>query len=159
MHLSRPGVPPCVSAALVIIPLARVELFSNLSWVAVAIALWGVWLARQRAVRGASVLPGIAAQLAALVVLTAVLLPVISITDDLQASHNPAEVARTASAIERHLSPGAASRTLPVALALLAFCANSWRPRCFALLALHRRVPQPMQHRVCGMWSRPPPAV
>src|ERR1700683_729813 len=72
------------------------ELVCNLAWLTVTIFLWAAWLARgPRATRG-SLLPTFGAQFIALAALTAVLLPVISITDDLQASNNPAEVERCA---------------------------------------------------------------
>jgi len=68
------------------------ELLCNLVWVAVTVALWSSWLVRRRQARTASILPAIAVQLISLAALTAILLPAISITDDLQASNNPAEV-------------------------------------------------------------------
>lgn len=72
------------------------EVLCNLVWVAVTIALWSSWHVRRRHARTASILPAIAVQLISLAALTAILLPVISITDDLQAANNPAEVERSA---------------------------------------------------------------
>ena len=70
------------------------ETFFNLLWVAVTIMLGAAWLANLRDRRKKSVLPAIGVQLVALAVLAAILLPVISLTDDLQANTNPAETER-----------------------------------------------------------------
>src|SRR5580693_4143140 len=72
------------------------ELLCNLGWLAVTIAVWGFWCVQGRQVKRQLQLPAIAVQLISLCALTAILLPVISITDDLQASNNPAEVERSA---------------------------------------------------------------
>ena len=72
-----------------------VELISNLAWVVVVVAVCAIWLRCQRGGRGKSLLPALGIQLVSLAVLSAILLPVISVTDDLHAFDLPAEVARS----------------------------------------------------------------
>lgn len=110
------------------------ELLSNLVWIAVALSLWGVWLLQRRRGRGASLPSGLAVQLAALAVLTLILLPVISVSDDLQASHNPAEVERTCLRNDRHLLPPEAPPPAPAALAAIITCLLLASPRTIAFL-------------------------
>jgi hypothetical protein len=64
----------------------KMELFLNLAWVLLAALMFCLWL-RLAPRAGAS--PRM--QLVALAVLVAILFPVISVTDDLQATLNPAE--------------------------------------------------------------------
>lgn len=133
------------------------ELLSNLIWAAVAIALWAMWLAGRR-YKTASLLPRLAVQLTALSVLTVVLLPVISVTDDLQACHNPAEVERSLRRSTLHSAPDAGPQNLPVALALLVACFRAPYQETSAFLSFEEgRAPRtPGSTR--ALWSRPPPA-
>jgi hypothetical protein len=68
-----------------------VEIFFNLIWVGVTVALVAAWCAACRQKDHAPLRPAVAVQLIALAILAAVLLPAISLTDDLQATVNPAE--------------------------------------------------------------------
>ena len=95
------------------------EIFFNLTWVAVTLALYAMWLTRLRRRRPESPLPSIGVQLIALMVLAAVLLPVISLTDDLQATSNPAETEHVARRVDLQPSPDPSLHSLPLALALL----------------------------------------
>jgi hypothetical protein len=135
-----------------------VELLSNLVWIAVALALWCIWLAEQRRARGASPLPGIRVQLAALVLLTLILLPVISVSDDLQASHNPAEAERTCLRNDQHLLRPDAVPPAPAALAVVISCLLPSSPRKIELLRSpsFQRSERIAYVRVFA--SRPPPA-
>lgn len=67
------------------------EVFFNLVWVALCIALFAVWLRGVRQERKHSLLPGVRTQIVAIAMLAIILLPVISLTDDLQAMNTPAE--------------------------------------------------------------------
>jgi hypothetical protein len=96
-----------------------VETFFNLMWVAVTIALGTAWLASLRDQRKKSLLPAIGVQLAALAVLAAILLPVISLTDDLQANTNPAETERVTRRGDHQLSPDQPLHRVPVLFAAL----------------------------------------
>lgn len=137
------------------------EILSNLAWGAVALALWALWLngqLRRRDGRAGSLLPGLGVQLVALAMLSAVLLPVISITDDLQSSNIPAEVERTLPRNDRHFALGHVDHQAPAHMALPAVDPAPSGLHCIALL--HGAMPLPPQALVYGheQWSRPPPA-
>jgi hypothetical protein len=134
-----------------------VELLSNLVWIAVAFALWCVWLAERRRARGASVHSGNRVQLVALGLLSLILLPVISVSDDLQASHNPAEVERSCLRNDHLLLPDAPPPA-PATLAAVVTCLLLASPRTIAFLCppASPRGEQMAYLRVFA--SRPPPA-
>lgn len=134
------------------------ELLSNLAWIAIALALWGLWLSQSRHGRAAFLRPGFTAQLTALAVLTLILLPVISVSDDLQASHNPAEVERTSLRNDQHLARPDAPPPAPAALAVVITCLLLVSPRTIAFLR-----PPALARGEWVAWtrvleSRPPPA-
>ena len=134
-----------------------VELLSNLIWVAVTIVLWALWLAHGRRTGGTSTLPT-GLQVVALVMLTAILLPAISVSDDLQASHSPAEVERVCGKSDQHLYLLDAAHHAPVAFALVVACALFAAPRRIAFVPAD---PSPILQRPetpRALWSRPPPA-
>jgi hypothetical protein len=135
-----------------------VELLSNLVWAAVILALWGVWLADWRCRHATSLLPRAGVQLLALAMLSAVLLPAISITDDLQAYHNPAEVQRPSDRNDRHAVLAKSPHSLPVALALLAFCLRPSRLHTIAFLTANDPMPHGQIAFGHTLWSRPPPS-
>lgn len=133
------------------------ELLSNLGWLAATVALWAFWFARRRHVRGTSMLPAIGLQVVALVMLASVLLPAISVSDDLRASHNPAEVERACARSDQHLYLLDAAHHAPVALALVAAFVIFAAPRRIAFLpADPAKVLRGPEH-VPTLWSRPPP--
>jgi hypothetical protein len=138
------------------------ELLCNLAWAAVTFSLWSCWFVRRRQARAISArvspLPAIAVQLISLAALTAILLPVISITDDLQAANNPAEVERGAGKRDHifswqqayHGAPGVAAMVVPsLRLALLTG---------LSLMPADSAVPARGTAHLLAPWSRPPPA-
>ena len=135
-----------------------VELLSNLAWAAVVIVLWGAWLGGRRCRGGRSLLPATAAQLVALAMLSATLLVVISVTDDLQASQSPAEVVRVCTSSDRHFSAGQPTHRPPAALAMLAFFATSTRLRTVGFLTADESYPHREITHFRVLWSRPPPS-
>lgn len=141
-----------------IMRISRVEILFNLGWLAVTISFWGLWLRRRRGVGKRAALPAVAVQLMALTMLTAILLPVISITDDLHSSQLPAEVKRSVLQSDRQLAPAAAPGILPFALALLAMCMNLRRPCKVGLLAGEVPAQLEMRGYAHSLWCRPPPA-
>ncbi len=138
--------------------LLPVELLSNLAWLAVAFTLWGLWAAKLRGTRETSFLPRLGVPIMALVMLTAILLPVIAVTDDLHDCQLPAEVKRGVAQSDRQLFPAAPSGSLPFALAHLALCISSLRPGTVAFLAVEENAPRLTQGHLLSPWSRPPPA-
>jgi len=132
------------------------ELVCNLAWVAVAIVLWSDWLARRRRAKSGSMLPAIAVQLIALCALTAILLPVISITDDLQSANNPAEVERSA-AKRNQLLAAQSSHGAPGAIALMVPHLRPCFLRRLAILPVDFAAPARGSAQLLAWWSRPPP--
>jgi hypothetical protein len=136
-----------------------VELLSNLAWVAVSIALWVVWIGCRRRTHRHSLIPELGLQLVALGILTAILLPVISVSDDLQACHNPAEVEHPCGKSDHDLSAGHAPCRLPVALASTAASLMPSRPRTLAFLSASDATPLRETSPFRALWSKPPPVV
>ncbi len=134
------------------------ELLCNLVWVAVTVALWSSWLVRRRQARTASILPAIAVQLISLAALTAILLPVISITDDLQASNNPAEVERSAGKRDHLFSFHQTHHGAPGIVALVVPCLRPSFLTRVSLLPAEFAVPAQGTAHALTQWSRPPPA-
>ena len=135
------------------------ELLSNLTWIIVALALWGLWLVRRRRACHAAPSPGIGAQLTALAVLTLILLPVISVSDDLQAAQNPAEVERACVMSDQHLVRPDALAPAPAAFTIVISCLLAASPRTIAFL---HPPSVPSSERIAYvrvLASRPPPAV
>ncbi len=141
-----------------IIRLNAVELLSNLAWAVAIAAMWGLWLALQRSERRASVLPAVAVQVIGLAMVSAILLPAISVTDDLHASNIPAEVERVCSWSHRQSTLQQPSHILPLALALLLLCPRPSRVRTIAFLTAERLTPSRQTAYQPLLWSRPPPA-
>ena len=133
------------------------ELLCNLAWVAVTIALWSCWFVRRRSAR-ISPLPAIAAQIISLAALTAILLPVISITDDLQAANNPAEVERSAGKRDHLISFQQAHHGAPGIVALVVPVLRPSFQTRFSLLPTDFAVPAQGTAHLLAPWSRPPPA-
>jgi hypothetical protein len=137
------------------------ELICNLGWLAVTIALWGFWCAqgrqaKRRPMRGLQ-LPAIAAQLISLCALTAILLPVISITDDLQASNNPAEVERSAVKRNQLLNLDHVSHGIPSAIASTETGPYAPLMRRLAILPVNFAALAREAAHLIAPWSRPPP--
>lgn len=141
-----------------------VEILSNLAWGLVVAVLWGLWLkslprrGEQRTQGKAALLPAIGVQLVALTMLSVVLLPVISVTDDLQAANFPAEVERAGGRNDRHLSLDQFTHPLPVALALLVLSFPPLRLHTIAFLSNDELLPRQRHAYARTLWSRPPPA-
>lgn len=68
------------------------ETLLNLVWLALSVAISGLWLLRRMSSNRRESSISIKTQLVSLAVILLILLPVISLTDDLQASLAPAEV-------------------------------------------------------------------
>ena len=134
------------------------ELLCNLVWVAVTAALWSSWLVRRRHAKTASILPTIALQLVSLAALTAILLPVISITDDLQAANNPAEVERSAGKRDHLIAFQQANHGTPGIVALVVPCRCPSLLTRYSLLSADFAVPAQDTAHSFTQWSRPPPA-
>ncbi len=127
------------------------ELFLNSAWMLLAIAIGYLWLRFERRAPMDRRQPFIA-----MLVLVAILFPVISITDDLWALHNPAETEtcqrRDMVSSSHVIFPAAAGLPLP-ALAELSF---GFQP---LILPLHLPAPAVDNPAFDAIEDRPPPAV
>lgn len=133
------------------------ELLSNLVWIAVAFALWWQWLLQRRTAPRMLLASGIRGQFVALALLTLILLPVISVSDDLQASHNPAEVERTSVRNDQHLLRPDFPTPAPAALAVIITCLLLASPHTIALLRPSFLPRGERTELVHSRFSRPPP--
>lgn len=134
------------------------EIFFNLMWVAVAIALCGLCLGERRAQPASSLLPGVALQLVALGLLILILLPAISLTDDLQACTTPAESEHFSRRCDLQPSADPALHRLPLALALL-FAPLTMPQTAVARRSDYEPAPRPVRGYFRFLTIRPPPAV
>jgi hypothetical protein len=136
-----------------------VETFFNLLWVAVAATLWTWWLTEHRRRHAQSLLPAVGLQLVALAVLAVILLPVISLTDDLQATTNPAETERGARAGDLQPSPDQPVHPLPLALVMLVVAPELPRLQAQEFIAQERSVVQRSPDFFRRLPARAPPEV
>ncbi|MGA3033691.1 MAG: hypothetical protein ABSD70_10425 [Terracidiphilus sp.] len=125
------------------------ELTLNLGWVLVALAMMGAWLRIERTTKERR------AQFIALAVVILILLPAISMTDDLLAAQNPAEidccVRRDDCSLHAHSStPLLAALPLPV-----------FKGLSFGIVQLpplsRRSVPHVENPSLASIENRPPP--
>jgi hypothetical protein len=135
------------------------ELVLNFAWMAVVVSLWGLWLVRRRDGRKRLLLCNIAAGAVPLAVMTAILLPAISITDDLHACQIPAEIRRSDVPGDRHIVPIAPAKDLPFAPAFLAFLTIPSGSRWPHFVVMEQLLPSAMHGCFRALFSRPPPAV
>jgi hypothetical protein len=103
-------------------------------------------------------LPATGVQLVALAMLSATLLVVISVTDDLQVCQGPVEVVRICGSSDRHSSADHQAHGLPAALALLALFATPAPLRTFAFLTADESYAHREIARFRTLWTRPPPS-
>lgn len=133
------------------------ETFFNLLWVAVTIVLCAVWFAGRRRPRAKTLLPAIGVQLVALAVLAVILLPVISLTDDLQACTAPAESEHLSRRGDLQASPDQPLHSLPLSLALLASAPMAPQMPVLAFVGVGESTSQQMRGFSRAHATRPPP--
>jgi hypothetical protein len=101
-----------------------VELIFNLLWLTLSAGIFGFWIWSQRRWADRSLRATTRIQIMALAVLIVILLPVVSLTDDLQASAAPAEMEHLIRRIDLHHS-------LDASLQAISLCASR-RKNCVA---------------------------
>jgi hypothetical protein len=140
------------------------ELFFNLVWVALSVTLFGLWVRDRRnqdpSHQGRN--PSRARliwQLTALAVLIVVLLPAVSLTDDLQACTAPAETEHIGRRISiQHFIDGHAN-PLPLACFALHLFALVPAPRVWAFLPGESSGPRALRGSHTANSIRPPPTL
>lgn len=123
----------------------------------VIIAMLVAWLAGRRRLRRATLLPRIGVQIIAFAMMTVILLPAISVTDDLHACAIPAEVERTCGWNHRILASVESPHSFPVALALLESLLRPTSLRTVTLIAPEKPISRNPTESGSKLWSRPPP--
>jgi hypothetical protein len=136
-----------------------VEIFFNLLWVALSITLFCVWRLRRRQPQCGSLNTSTRTQLVALALLFVILFPVISLTDDLQARVNPAELEHMSRRTDLQNATDSPLHAVSVALeALLPFQQSPLLQPVAVLSPMRAFVSlSPGYLRTVG--NRPPPAV
>ena len=136
-----------------------VELFFNLLWLALSVLLLGFWLQHKNRWTDDSLRSSIAVQFIAVALLIVILLPVVSLTDDLQACTMAVESEHFSRRGDFQLVADLSLHAISTVIAQLApFGASPWH-QSFAWLSLaaERETPSAGCLRILG--SRPPPAV
>jgi hypothetical protein len=136
-----------------------VEVFFNLVWVAVSVALFAVWLTALRQERKQSRLPAVGTQIVALAILVVILLPVISLTDDLQAVNTPAEAEHLFRRGDLEHAVDQSLHSLPVALGQLVSGLVLPPTQQIAFTVTADPPVWPMRGYSRAATTRPPPAV
>lgn len=134
------------------------ETFFNFLWVTVTIALCAGWCAHLRRITSKSLLPAIGVQLVALGVLALVLLPVISLTDDLQACTTPAESEHLSRRGDLQPAPDQPGDSLPLSLAVLAAAPRASEMPIVAFVGVEQSTSQQIGGFSSSLATRPPPA-
>jgi hypothetical protein len=136
-----------------------VELFSNLLWLAISSLLIGFWLRHRNRWTDDSLRSGIVLQLIALALLIVVLLPVVSITDDLQACAMPAESEHLSRRSDLQTIADLSLHSFTALVAVIIPFSVPQRTQILARLSLPARSQSPCTGYLCIMGIRPPPAV
>lgn len=136
-----------------------VEVLFNLAWVAITFALFAAWCNGKRAKKRNSALPSIAIQLVAVALLAAILLPVISLTDDLQTTPTLADTEHLSRCADIQPTHDQLLHALPVAFAQWVATTPPVRPQPGTILALDQPPSIVLQGFIRVVGSRPPPSV
>jgi hypothetical protein len=136
-----------------------VEAFFNLAWVAITVALFSAWITSGRLRNKRSRLPSVGVQLVAVALLAAILLPVISLTDDLQATPTLADSEHLSRRADIQPTHDHLLHALPVALAQWVSAIPTIYAQPRAILALDQPPSSVLQGYLRVVGSRPPPSV
>jgi hypothetical protein len=134
-----------------------VELLFNVVWGGLSLLLGYVWLAGLRKAEAGSPLPCWKMQLVALGMLVLILLPVVSLTDDLQAMTTPVEIehiSRRANTLPVSDQPADIAALLHIRLILSRYLPHL---QTFALLEPSVQGARPETGWIRQLASRPPP--
>ena len=135
------------------------EIFFNLLWVAISLLLFGTWLVRTARRTGDPLRHGIGVQLVVLLLLIVILLPVVSLTDDLHASALIAETDHVWRHGDFQSITDLALHTLTVTIAALTLLPASPRSQTLAWLSFPEEQATPFVGYLRILGSRPPPAL
>lgn len=136
-----------------------VELISNLLWLAISSLLLCFWYLRLKRRSSRSSRTSLGVQIVALFLLTVILLPVISLTDDLQACTMPAESEHLSQRGDLLAVAGLNLDAVSGVMSTLTDCLASPQPPILACLAPPREAHLPCAEYLGIFGIRPPPTV
>ena len=136
-----------------------VELFFNLLWLAISVLMVGLWLLRTARGTNDPVRHSIGVQLVALALLIVILLPVVSLTDDLHATALLAESDHVFRRGDLQAVGDLALHLLPLATAAVILLNISPRSRTLAWLSFPANRANSCAGYLRILGTRPPPAV
>jgi hypothetical protein len=136
-----------------------VELFFNLLWLALSFLLLGFWLLRKNRWADDSLRRSIAVQFIALALLIVVLLPVVSLTDDLQACTVPAESEHLSRRSDFQAFADLSLHAISVVIAGLPALVAPHEPQTLAWLSLPTEKEPLCVRYLRTLGTRPPPTV
>lgn len=133
------------------------ELIFNLLWLTLSLALILWWVIGQR--RGSRESRGYSRrmQIVALVILIVVLLPVVSLTDDLRTGATPAEAEHFARRVDLQINPDTHLHSLSVAIFAVVALEQASRLQTLSYLRPAAETKAPSAHHVRVSGNRPPP--
>jgi len=134
-----------------------VELLFNLLWLTLSFGLVLFWTMRQRRRAGGLLLCSTRTQIVALAMLIVILLPVVSLTDDLQACTTPAEAEHLGRRVDLHINADTCIHAASMVVAAHLAVERASRLQRLAYLhpAMMTKAPSAGYLRIAG--SRPPP--
>jgi hypothetical protein len=135
-----------------------VEIFFNLLWLALSSLLLGFWLFYRRRSSDESLHSSAGVQFIALALLIVVLLPVVSLTDDLQACTMPAESEHLSRRGDFQAIADFTLHTVSVAIAESVSFDTTPTAQTFAWLSLPAENETPSAGYLRILGTRPPPA-
>lgn len=135
----------------------QVEIFFNLLWLALSALLLGLWLFHRRGAADHSLRSSEGIQFIALALLIVVLLPVVSLTDDLQACTMPAESEHLSRRGDFQTVADFTLRAVSVIAGLFSFDTTP-NAHTFACLSLPAEIEKPGAGYLRILGTRPPPA-
>lgn len=135
------------------------ELFFNLSWVVLSSLLLGFWLLCRNSWTDESTRYAVSVQIVALALLIVVLLPVVSLTDDLQACAVPAESEHLSRRSDFQNCADLALHAISVTISGLIPIRVSARAQSFTRLPHPAKNESPYAGYLRILGTRPPPAV
>jgi hypothetical protein len=135
-----------------------VEIFSNLFWLALSFLFLGFWLLHRRRSADESQRSSASVQFIALVLLIVILLPVVSLTDDLQACTMPAESEHLSRRSDFQTVADFTQPSISVVIAGLLSFDTTPKSQTFAWLSLPAEHETPCAGYLRTLGTRPPPA-
>jgi len=136
----------------------QVEIFFNLLWLALSSLLLGLWLFNRGRSADESVRSSAGIQFIALALLIVVLLPVVSLTDDLQACTMPAESEHLSRRGDFQAVADFTLHAVSVVIAGLSSFDTTPNAHTFACLSLPAENETPSAGYLRILGNRPPPA-